>query len=271
MDGPGWPELQELATPLLAGMSVGAIVVGLLLYVMGRRLARPCGVICGMLLGLTGAIGLAKAVVTDLPLPVYLVAGALIGGLGAYLLFRVWIGVTLGVILATVGPVISVTLAESQYGEQVSIKVIAQESAAATATAAGEGVAAVRQAAKDGGGRAMGDVFDDLMDRLGAIMHDWWSQVGQAHAIALMIVGGAGALVGVLLGLAFPYHAAALISSLLGTVLTVAGVGGLLTLVNRPLPSWIPAQPAAIATMIGLITVVGTLFQWIIFRRRADK
>ncbi len=92
--------------PPLAAIAMGALaVVGLVLWLLGRSLAKPACAVSGLVLGglagyVVGALLSSEGAMT-LPL---VLGGAIAGGLLAVLLFRIWMGVTAAAILGLAVP-----------------------------------------------------------------------------------------------------------------------------------------------------------------------
>ena len=98
----------------------------------------------------------------------------------------------------------------------------------------------------------------------------WWTDL---PARQKSIVGGGalgGAVVGLLLGLVLPKVAASLQTALAGALL-IFGAGRVLAERYTAGTEYLPGSPRSVILTVGLITVLGVLIQWAIFRKRADQ
>ena len=96
MDGPS-PEALAIVWGVIG-------VVGLVLWLLGRKIARPACSVGGLVTAAAAALGLLHALGAESwVLPVVAVA-AVIGGLLAWFLFRLWMGLSCALILAAVAP-----------------------------------------------------------------------------------------------------------------------------------------------------------------------
>ncbi|MCH7701985.1 MAG: hypothetical protein IID37_09875 [Planctomycetes bacterium] len=100
-----WQQLHALADQHLPGGAVpvlagGLIGLGVLISVLGAKLARPG--LALVFLGLGTSLASQFSDRLALPYPVLMVIGACVGGAVGYALYRLWVGVATGVLLACV-------------------------------------------------------------------------------------------------------------------------------------------------------------------------
>lgn len=330
--GDGLDDVGGLAALMDAVVPVTLVIVlflGLGLWVLGRRLARPACAVSGVVLGALGGLLVAELLQEHGAFAIPLVVGAgIAGGLIAALLFRVWMAMSGALVFALLVPAAMVVwhgappvpeqgqqpeppqqpesappnadpddeatappadepTAEGMLGwledffgidleevEQVPGKVQRQLDEAPDPDEA-EDAAPLRDTAGDrlgsaidhGRERARG-WYERSRDRLAA----WWGDLSPGAKRGLAIGAGIGALLGLTLGLALPYTAAAVQSALAGAILMFLP---LRLLVERHAPDWtglLPQSPRAVLIWLGLITLLGVILQWTLFRkRRADR
>ncbi|MEX2213055.1 MAG: hypothetical protein WD768_02940 [Phycisphaeraceae bacterium] len=92
--------------PITLGVS---LVLGLFLWVMGRKLVRVAISLSGLVVGAAAAFVLADALrkdgaVSDGLMLVWMIGGAIVGVLGAWFLFRGWMALSMGALAALLAP-----------------------------------------------------------------------------------------------------------------------------------------------------------------------
>ncbi|QDU33843.1 hypothetical protein KS4_19010 [Poriferisphaera corsica] len=323
-----------------------AMAVGLVLWLIGRSIAKPACVISGLVLG--GIGGLAAATYWQLeglmilPLIVgFALAGALLSGL----LFRLWMGISGGILLAVLGPLCmfvwqgaDVTIlndepqTDSVQSEDASsllgpIKNVIAESKEPDATETQNQITTLvtsvvssvtsddaeskeksedpdwadsviktvlnadDQSSSMDDGEASGDAISNpvdkvvqselaqkfiatingMRDRASDQITTWWNVRTQEEKMSIGIAAMAGGLIGLLFGLIAPYWAASAESALVGAILILLPGMNLAEVYLPVAEPYLPNSPRSILVFLGLITVIGVLIQWMIFRRSADK
>lgn len=91
---------QHLPTGALLALAGGIIGLGVLVSVLGAKLARPA--LAVLFLGIGTSLAGQFGDRLPLPYPVMLVIGAGVGGAVGYALYRLWVGLAMGVLLACV-------------------------------------------------------------------------------------------------------------------------------------------------------------------------
>lgn len=304
--------LPTMAALVLAGLAV----VGFVLWLLGRSIARAACVIGGLVFG-----GLAGYVVGQLlrdegayTLPLVLglaIAGALVAGL----MFRVWMGISTAVVLALAVPAATIVW----QGTPIDVTVGTPEADAATTdveraepagdeAAVEEGVTIpglsiqlptwdeakqtvtpdepeekprARQRDQDGEATSTREQVDPLaaVGRVAGLIYErqstaiaaWWAELSQPARWLLIAGAVAGAGVGLLLGLIAPYGAASVQTALVGAILLFFPLRGLAESYLPGMTGVLPTTPRATVVTLGLITLLGVLVQWALFRKRADR
>ncbi len=272
---------QALSYAAWAG-PIGLVVLGIVLWLGGRRMARALGATAGLLVG----AGMAYLLARDRSETALMVAGtigALLGAVLAWALFRIWMGAALAALLTVALPIGGLALqavspprwAPRGATEHESAAPLLEELGKATA-AQGDDDGVGGQTTSDRLAAVLGDHVRDVTtswwDRQRVEVDAWWQEMEAAQRASAMALAGLGAVLGVLVGLIWPYTSAALQSSLIGAVLAWAGLSRL-TLRNGEavMTGFLPDTPAQMVSVLGLITLVGVLLQWTLWRRRADK
>jgi hypothetical protein len=235
---------------------VALLVLGLLIWSFGRKLIKPLCVLLGLFAGAAAGLAAAHALDSSL-LIVWSAVGSVIGGVLAWLLFRLWMGGALAIVLALALPAaVVVIMGASAPAGQTDVKEQFLEFRRDVEEDRSPGVQA-RLAA----------IYEQQRDEAAA----WWKSLGSAgrKRAAGCVLGGA--LVGFLLGLIRPKFAAALMASLLGSVMIVLAGERLLAVDAPDFYASLPVGPRVTLAAVGLITILGLGPQWTFSKRKADK
>lgn len=268
-----------MPTAALIGAAV-LFVVGLIVWLMGRKLARPVCVITGLVLGGLGGLAAGHAWGEQAYYVLPLVVGcAVVGALLAALLFRLWVAMAGAVLLSLIVPAGSLVWhGTPPPGLAKTVVNATQPGSAAGKTPAA--AAPSKQAGKPAKTQpstqaVLKKTYDAVMafysQEVQAIQK-WWNDGLDAGGRRLVYIGAAvGALVGLVFGLIAPYVAASLESALAGAILIFFPGSTLLDHFSPGKGAIIPSSPRAVIFALCLITAIGFLFQWTLFRRSADK
>jgi hypothetical protein len=235
---------------------VALLTLGLLIWLFGRKLIKPLCVLLGLLAGSAAGLAIAHALGSSL-LIVWSAAGGVIGGLLAWLLFRVWMGGALAIVLAIALPAaVVVIMGAAAPGGPTDVKEQFLEFRRDVEEDRSPGVQARLTA-----------IYEQQRDEAAA----WWKSLGGTGRKRVAGCAIGGALVGFLLGLIRPKLAAALMATLLGGVMIVLA-GERLLAVNAPdFYASLPGGPRVTLAAVGLITILGLGLQWTFSKRKADK
>ncbi len=288
-------------------LPAAACVAGLLLLLLGSKLARPMCAFSGLVLGGIGGLILGEALADAGGVVLALVIGtAIAGALLSALLFRVWMAISGALIfgLAAAGAVLlwqappqSVTnftgqtqasdktgSTDDEDGLKIDLPVdeITDQLRKTVADAvngggqAGESSELSAQITIDK--QAAQKAWSVILDALRGMasyyrqtLGEWWAEAGTGARGTMLLVGLVAAAVGLLLGLVAPYRAASVQSAAAGAVLILFSSFSFLAQLMPEHLTWLPATPRGVLTCLGLITAVGLALQWTIFARKADK
>lgn len=290
-----------------------AIIAGIVLWLLGRSLARlACGISGLVLGGLAGLlVGQALAGEGALTIPL-VIGGAIAGALLASLLFRVWMAISGAALLALVVPLLvfvwqgaplpmTPALASGDGGEDVedlaedesstetvdidsvieSVKTAVQDQLDkinhADEPNDGESAAAevdmetMKENAAEGIAAELSDEAREVLDQAMGEVRAWWD--GLESSGRSLVIGAAiiGAIVGLIFGLVAPYVAASFESALVGSILILLPAKVLLNTHAPDMANYLPQSERATIVLLGLITLIGIVIQWTLFRRRTDK
>ncbi|MCC7204630.1 MAG: hypothetical protein IT441_06095 [Phycisphaeraceae bacterium] len=275
-------QMQSQISTAAAAVTAGTLLVlGIMLWALGGRMARPCGAMLGLLAGLAVAyLGMPSGEGRD-AMVVSLVAGTLIGGVLAWLLFRVWMAVVVAVLLSIAGPTVMLTLQGSAPPGPPAVPTVTPLDRATGLETLGTDQAATTQS-------AWPDVAvwrDRTVERAqqwwrqwtGEIQ-TWWAGLGTTTKLSVWALALIGAGAGVLLGLIFPQRAAAAAAALIGATMMVFSAAQFdrLGYLGKGADSgvnfavWLE-DPRQAAAAVGLITALGIVLQWTVFRAKTDR
>jgi len=299
----GQEQLQEMLEKL---GSVGVVLplvtllVGLGLWLLGRKLARPACVFSGLVLGGIGGLVVGEAFSDSGGLVLPMVIGAAIAGaLLSALLFRVWMAISGAVIFGLVASsavllwqgsaeggaaeagaltTLSSEASETEDDGEITLTIpneVINEAIRDLASSAIEGVqegttselSLDSETAKQVGSSII-EALRGLAEYYRGELADWWSKAGTGVRGSAAGLGLIAALIGLLLGLIWPYTAASVQSAVAGSVLMLFSSFSLLAQLMPEHLGWLPATPNRVLMCLGLITIVGLALQWIFFARK---
>lgn len=290
--------------PPLAQLALGAIgVVGLIIWIGGRKLARPFCALLGIVMGGAAAVLLVPAQGEMVAL--WAIGGGIVGLIAAWGFFRLWMAAGLALLLAlalpasmlvwTGAPLPATEEAQEQLRELADRPLEGEVEADPARNVRDERPRAReggrdRSGRRDGGQqrpRARDDPRRDADDQeeppttaeaLLAIAHAqadaaraWWDGLGETTRRTAQVLAGLGTLIGVVLGLARPYFAATLQTALVGSAMILTAATYFVRLYAPDYAGWMPASPRGVVLAMGLITTLGVLAQWTVLPRRADR
>jgi len=256
----GLPALVENFGALEQVSLIAGLIVGLVLWLLGRRIARPAVAVSGLVIG--GIV--AAMALQEFGRPEWMLSGLIVGGLVccvvAWMLFRVWMGLSCALMLALVAP----ALALIWQGQTPDVS----EMEHAPLTLQTDADLTDETARRE----ALWEKAQQIYEHEKQQVVDVWQQMGSATRSTVTVAAATGALAGLLIGLLLPYVAASLQSALVGAVLLFY-CGLALAHVWMPdtmarLPEYSVRVPLL---AIGLITLVGVGIQWTLSGRRADR
>jgi len=253
-------QLQDAAPAAMTVLLAVTLLVGAILWLSGKRLARPACAVSGLVVGGIGGWAVANQVGETgsyiLPL---MIGCAIVGALVAAFLFRVWMGLSGAVILAVVVPAASLVW----QGTTPPTVEITQDDLPPIELTQDEGEPGFFAQLSDAGRAA----YDEQRELLGA----WWDELGTAGRTLIIISALIGAFFGLLIGLIRPHFSASIQSALIGAILIFAAGRQLLLHHLSDQTRWLPATPRGTLLTVGLITIAGLMIQWTLFRRSPDK
>ena len=301
----GQEQLQEMLENLGSiGVLTPALTLlaGMILLLLGSKLARPMCTFSGLVLGGIGGLMLGELLADKGGVVLALVIGvAIVGALLSALLFRVWMAISgalifglaaAGVMLLLQAPPDDTSLLDGQA--EVSELAESQVEDAGTSDSPvsditeqiQEGIATVLEGEEDEEAKSQLTIDNETAMKVGSVILDalrgmavyyrgqlghWWSEAGSGAKGGIMLVGLVSAVIGLLLGLIGPYKAASIQSAVAGAVLILFSSFSLLAQVMPEHLGWLPATPRGVLICLGLITAVGLALQWTIFARKTDK
>jgi len=285
-------------------LPAATLLAGLILWLVGRKLARPACVFSGLVLGGVGGLILGEALSDQGGMVLPMVIGASIAGaLLAALLFRIWMAISGAVVFAFVAAatvllwqgstdgeaaesglsnVVSAEAAGAETTDKITLTIpneVITEAIRDLATSAIEGVsddAASTELTLDTKtakqlGSSLAEALRGLAEYYRGELASWWSDAGTGVKGGAAGVGLIAAVIGLLLGLIWPYAAASVQSAMAGSVLMLFSSFSLLAQMMPENLNWLPATPRGVLICLGLITTVGLVLQWTFFARKSDK
>ena len=251
------------------------LLIGLVLWLLGRKIARPACAMSGLVTAACAAAIFARHLDSPSWQLGLVVGSGVLGCVVAYLLFRIWMGITCAVLLALALPMLVAIWFDSpvQRGPDDVEQLMVDPESGDRSQDDDENQMDEDDDEDESDVRAAGQFFDwlePMLDWARDDLKDWWDGFEPATQRTVLLTAGIGALIGLLAGLIFPYMAASIESALVGTLLVV-GCGLLLLNLYADVDTDLTARnPITLVSAVGLITAVGVVLQWTVFRRKAD-
>ena len=256
-----------------------AALAGLALWLLGRKLARPMCSLTGILAGAAIALTLPMPLAVGEGLPatlkqlVWVLLLALAGAVMAWLLFRVWMGLTCAVVLGVALPT-AVLLWQGapakeapEQGEDLFI-----DTGEAAPSAGSAPAPTVEDPPSSAGPSASWhDQLSGALRAQGEAAREWWGQRQAGVRTKATVLVAIGLVAGLIFGIAAPSTAAGVQSALVGSALMLLAAVGLLHGQDAEQLPWPVRDPPSFLAAAGLITSLGVVLQWTVFRRRADR
>lgn len=267
-------------------------VWGIFLWLFGRRLVRPSMSMLGLVAGGLASGLIAREYTSGAVLAGWALGGGVAGGLLIWVTFRIWIGLTLAIMLGAATPWAVLAWEGAPWPIEAG-----QTLRDAANEAIDNGTQQLMPGEHQGpadqqdppkprdtdAGAADADAGADggpgVLDKLAALARDvtedlrqWWAEdLDSSVRWLVTVVAGAVAVGGLTIGLLLPNLGASLAASLVGSAL-IGGVA--LRLTARYLEAahdWLPSSPRAALITLAAMTIIGTVIQWTVTGRRTDK
>jgi hypothetical protein len=283
------------ALPISSLAPIGVLfAAGLLLLAFGQRLLKPVLVLAAIFGGVIVAVEIGHALGPTVSPLIWSAAGAVLGLIAAVLGYRLVLGCAVGAIGATAAMLLALTATQLGWidaGPRPTESVVASEAdewertLVAAATVLEEARRAGQDAIEDpsttaaASGRAFESPLNEVSPGLGPAVSAWldrftgflqgigehasqqWDALPKPLRTLLLASGAAGGFLGFVAGLAFPTWAAAMLTSLFGSLLVLLCGAPLLSRVMSPeaLPALRPL--GWLGAWLGL-AAAGWCFQW---------
>ncbi len=237
---------------------VAAVVIGLGLWLTGRKLARPACVLGGALAGALLGLAISEALGAERSIPVYLVVAAILGGLMAAFLFRFWMALSLALLLGLVAPAASLVWMGASPPEAAQAPTSVEDLMIDTSSS-------------DAAQRSIEDIWQKLQGvyrQQFDLIASWWQSLASRGRNIVIVAATLGLAVGLAIGLLRPYLAASIQSAFVGGGLWLAGGRSLLAIYLPDQTAWLPVGLRAWLLALAVVTAVGILIQTWLWRRR---
>jgi len=259
---------------------------GLFLLLFGRRILRPSLAMTGLIAGSIAAGILGRQFVSGNEVVIFVIVGGVVGVLIGWLTYRLWMAVLLALMLALAVPwgVLAwygappspieqrlQTMRDPNLGRDIIDAEAIGDSFAAEPPDDPANERIIDRSADadpnngviDRAARAGRNLWNELTE--------WWTQqVSPSVRWSAMTAAVIVAIGGFVVGLVMPELAASLATSLVGAVFVL---GSVMRLSGRYMPAvdeWLPDGPRGVLLVAAALTLVGTLLQWTVLRRRSS-
>lgn len=250
----------------LDGLLLWLGLMGLIVFLFGRRLVRPLFAVMGLTLGALLGLALVKTYWADTSPTLFVAGGALIGAVAAFALYRVGMGLVLALLVGLAAPA-GMLIFQGKPGPAIEEPIVQLVSDIREA---------VSQVTSDDQKSAdlsklpsMVDIADKSLTQIKEATTTWWNEQDTSYRVLLMTLAGGLGVLGFLIGLVFPGIGGALATAFVGSMMMIGGIGRLVgTHLNMDI---MPDTARNLIMMIVVMTLIGALIQWMILRPGTDK
>ena len=250
------PFLMASETSSYLGPVVGliALVVGLVMWMLGGRLAKPGYSVCGLLGGGLIAYVISQQFSQDSTVMWWVMIGAISGfGLG-WGLVRVWTAIGCALLLGVLAPILHLVGQGQPLPPLLSMDTVGQ----------------VQYEPPQGNTPFQDHQAVQLLRQKQRVFHAWWGDLQGGLKLTSVILFGIGASVGLIAGLIYPDPSARVGSAVAGAGIFLISLELLCERYAPSISGWFPQSSNVMLILLGLITLAGLLLQWTIFKPKAD-
>ena len=223
----GLPQYATTPRGLVIALSVAA--AGLVLSFVGARFSRSVYTLAAVAAGAWVGLRVPRWTGWELDVMATSIGGALVLGFSGYLLHRAWVGLTLGLMLASVG--VGITLHRLTGGGMFSVPAI------------------------------------DPTQPLGEMLRGVWSALPTKPTRVLMIAAGTGLAAGGMLAWVWPKFARVMTFAMLGPVMFVGGGLVAIAMARPQWLTHVPASTQVQGIALSAIVLFSAVVQWAFFPR----
>lgn len=232
-------------------------LLGVVLWLLGRRLVKPSFAVVGLVLGAAFAAAFMRSQWPDMAVAPWAIFGGIIGAVAAWMFWRLLVAGTLGGTVAIVAPWAVLAWTGVMMPDLWAPIPASQERITAS----------VEQTGMIDVPALVGEVQAAIGETWGA----WWESLeGSTRWTLLGGAVGAGSLA-LLIGLALPRLGASLATALLGVVLMLGGLTRLAGFAPETAAAYLPDTPRELVIAVLAGAVIGAVIQWTIFRKATDS
>lgn len=260
--------MDSLSTPFGQGLLIAGVLIGVVLFLLGSRLARPACAISGLVIGGLGLAMASRFFGMEQYIVFALFVGAIVFCLVAWVLFRLWMGISCAILLALLAPAIAIGL----QGKAESVRTDLEQFDSQSLQFNSEGMQFDQSLLDNEEAKAaLWEQVNAVFEPIRELALNMWENLGGAGRTTVLVAALIGAVIGFLLGLITPYNSAMVQTAVIGAALIVACAAALLKIHAPDIAARIPESPGPILLILGLITLHGVAIQWTLFRKKVDK
>lgn len=245
-------------------------VMGLIIFLFGRRLVRPALAAVGLVSGVAMMLSMIQPLIHQQwpeasPVP-FAFLGGLVGALAAFVLWRLGVGAMMCLTVAIITPAVFI-VAFGLQGPDIGTPL---------AQAGGQLKTVLEESSQPGADpRELPQLLEPIQaGRQGVIdaCAAWWDGLTTPTKWMLGSLTVGGALVALLLGFALPVFSATFVTALFGTLFMVGLLYRINYLAGDSLSMALPSSPRTLLLFVAAVSLVGFLIQTLFLRdRRAEK
>ncbi len=265
----------EASNPPVVLVILGVLVfIGVLLLILGRTLAKPACSITGLMLGAFVGFTIGQVIDAGGTMTSVIVMGAAAAGsLLATMLFRLWVTLTGMALMALVVPAVALIWQGSPAPAMPALDpdqpaTFQEDSIETPAEPVPESEESSEIQAVAGG---IVQVLRSIISKQTNAISEWLTSLTRKEKMFLVTGAIVGAVMGLVFGLFRPQLASSIQAAVVGSFFVYVPGRELLDHFLPSIASWLPNTPRWMLIIMGLITVLGILIQWMMAGDEADK
>lgn len=232
------------------------LVAGLIIWLLGSRLLKFGVTMGGITIGAILGSLLCQLLMDGEYAVIFIPAGAIVGFALSFWVFRLWVGISLALMLGLFAPMAHMAYQGIEAPVPVSDKQLVQDDKADSFF---ELAASAR------------DTLNQWMKASRDRTQQWWKKLDDTSRNSVLSVAGIALLAGLGIGSLMPNNAARVESAVVGSLLILLAADQLLSTFIPDSVFYLPRSSRAYLITLGVLTLIGLFLQWTVFKRKADS
>lgn len=247
------------------------LLVGIILWLLGGKLLRVGACLTGVALAMIMSMLFLPRPLDPAITVVAILISSIVGLALGWVLFRLWMGLSLCLVFAVMVPISVLTFEDIQSPEQLIDPSPAMRRPVNLKWDRDPNASLILVAETK---PSLEELEEQARERIEPAINtttDWWHSLSRDQRTRAERIGFLSAIVGLVIGLLFPVIAARIQTSLLGAVLILASVINLAPEYAPDVAAYLPDSGKSFLAVVFMLAAIGFIFQCTITKRKADK